>query len=95
MVSEGKKVMYTGRAIANVLTLYKYPSQSETAENKPETTPEHLDVDHTEVEYLEKQIKQLETNINLLQEALKIKENKITTLEEKLKKIADIMNDVI
>lgn len=43
MISEGKKAVYTGRAIANVLTLYKKENVAETPQKEPTQEPNELE----------------------------------------------------
>ena len=55
MINEGKKAVYTGRAIANVLTLYKKENVAETPQNEP-----------NELERLKKENKELKEKVEAL-----------------------------
>ena len=55
MINEGKKAVYTGRAIANVLTLYKKKNVAETPQNEP-----------NELERLRKENKELKEKVDAL-----------------------------
>ena len=55
MINEGKKAVYTGRAIANVLTLYKKENVAETPQNEP-----------NELERLRKENKELKEKVDAL-----------------------------
>ena len=55
MINEGKKAVYTGRAIANVLTLYKKENVAETPQNEP-----------NELERLKKENKELKEKVDAL-----------------------------
>ena len=55
MINEGKKAVYTGRAIANVLTLYKKKNVAETPQNEP-----------NELERLRKENKELKEKVEAL-----------------------------
>ena len=55
MINEGKKAVYTGRAIANVLTLYKKENNTESPQNEP-----------NELERLRKENKELKEKVDAL-----------------------------
>ena len=69
MIREGLKEVYTGRAIANVLTLYKTPNQDEPEHQEPEVP----DVPSVEDEELKKE-----------NEKLKAENTKLTEMNEEL-----------
>ena len=59
MINEGKKAVYTGRAIANVLTLYKKENEAETPQKEPTQDP-------NELERLRKENKELKEKVDAL-----------------------------
>ena len=80
MIREGLKEVYTGRAIANVLTLYKTPNQDEPEHQEPEVP----DVPSVEDEKLK------EENTKLKQE-----NDKLTEMNEELHNRIDVAISVL
>lgn len=69
MIREGLKEVYTGRAIANVLTLYKTPNQDEPEHEDPET-PSVPSVEDEEIKKENEKLKSENTKLTEMNEEL-------------------------
>ena len=74
MIVDGSKIVYTGRKIANVLTLYKVENNDETQENKPQNKPNELESLKAENATLKVENNNLKSELALQRESF-IKEN--------------------